>query len=256
MRRPRSGPEKNTADFLLLERVRRRPLHRADAGLRLFLSRRDPRGVLRRAARARGRGPGGRRAARPPIPGIARPGNRPAPAIRRPCTKRRGRASNWPRGPPRWDSATVEVRDGILRATSTNGDPAFSSPLAEASRQPLCEGGRRDACEPAGRRRPAFLVDSDRAAATEAASVSVPTVADGRWHRYTFAVGEQSALGRMHYVAAARSGHAGRRDRGTEVDPTRIDCQLQFSRTRLHDKIRGCNSRGLTAPECVQYKSS
>jgi hypothetical protein len=83
----------------------------------------------------------------------------------------------------------VEVRQGILQATSTNGDPAFFSP-------PLRLRGSRFAkvivdmrlSQPAGAAQ-LFWSTVTSPQTSEAASVSVQTVADGQWHSYTFDVG-------------------------------------------------------------------
>ncbi len=88
------------------------------------------------------------------------PGIGPRPRVKRPCSRRPGRARNWPRGPARWDWSRSKFATAFCGPRPTNGDPAFFSPPLEASRQPRCESGRRDASEPAGRRRPALLVDA------------------------------------------------------------------------------------------------
>ena len=88
-----------------------------------------------------------------------------------------------------------ELREGILRAASTDGDPAFASPPLKlrASRFGKVVVEMR-LSQPAGAAQ-LFWSTVTAPQPGEAASVSLPTVADGRWHRYTFAVGNNPHWG-------------------------------------------------------------
>jgi hypothetical protein len=83
----------------------------------------------------------------------------------------------------------IAVRDGVLRGTSVNRDPAFFSPplRLRASRFTNLVVEMRTS-RPAG---PVQLFWSTVTAPqpTEDTSVVVQAGADGQWHRYTFAVG-------------------------------------------------------------------
>ncbi len=215
---PGSGPAEEHGDFLLLERVRRRPLHRADPGLRIFLSGRNPRGVLRGTAKACGhrpgrRGPRGRR-----FMVSRRPGIRSHPRSSDLAANRLvGRATG------RMDQCHGTRSDpSSRRHIAGNVDqrrPGFFLTSLEAPRQPRCEGERRDAFEPADWPRSTFLVDGDGPATHRSRQRCGPDGGRRPLAPIHFRRGEESALGWMHHLAAVRSGHAERRDRGVEVGP-------------------------------------
>jgi hypothetical protein len=104
----------------------------------------------------------------------------------------------------------VGVQQGILRGTSTNGDPAFFSPplRLRAGRMGKVVVEMR-LSRPAG---PAQLFWSTVTApqASEDASVVVPTVADGLWHQYIFAVGQNphwdGCITSLRFDPATREG--------------------------------------------------
>ena len=214
-------PREEDGHFLLLERVRRRPLHRADPGLRLFLSRRDPRGILRRASGARGRGPGGRRV-----------GGRRFLVSQGPSVGPRRQSSDLtPNRVVGRATGRLDRRDGVWPDRSSPGHftsnvnqrrPCLFLPALEASRQPDCPSDRRDAIEPVGRPRPTFLVHRDVAASRRRRQRCDPD--DGRRPMAPLQLrrGEKSALGRLRYVVAVRSGHAKGRDRRTPLSPAGI----------------------------------
>ena len=115
----------------------------------------------------------------------------------------------------------VEVRDGVLRATSVNADPAFVSPPLElrANRfsRLVVQMRSRAAAGPVQ----LFWTTMTEPATTELASVSAPTVADGRWHRYVLPVATNPHWGgasRQWLRSGDRQGCGGR----NQVDPTRI----------------------------------
>ena len=88
----------------------------------------------------------------------------------------------------------VETRDGVLRGTSNSRDPVMSSPALElrASRYKRVIVEMR-LSHPAGGAQ--LFWATTASGVSEAASVSVPTLADGRWHTYTFEVGQNPNWG-------------------------------------------------------------
>jgi len=89
----------------------------------------------------------------------------------------------------------VEVRDGILRATSTNGDPSFTLPLRKlrASQFTSVVVEMRISRLAGGAQ--LFWATPTTPTPTEATSVVLPTVADGQWHSYRFPVGQNPHWG-------------------------------------------------------------
>jgi hypothetical protein len=88
----------------------------------------------------------------------------------------------------------VELRQGVLRGTSKTSDPAFLSPtfVLRANRYAKAVVEMR-LSRPAGSAQ--LFWSTKTAGANGAASVVLPTVADGQWHSYTFDVGKNPEWG-------------------------------------------------------------
>lgn len=122
----------------------------------------------------------------------------------------------------------VAAREGVLRATSINGDPAFFSPPLKL------RAGRTGKVivemrlnRPAGM--PTLLVDRDGAATHRSRQRCGPHRGRRPVAHVHLRRGAESALGWMHYLASLRSGHAGRRDRRVEIGPPRIIGEIVFA---------------------------
>jgi hypothetical protein len=115
----------------------------------------------------------------------------------------------------------IKVRNGILRATSINGDPAFFSPplkLRTSRFAKVIVEMRLN--RPAGDAQ-LFWSTVTAPQPTEAAGATVPTIADGQWHSYTFAVGENPQWGGC--VTSLRLDPATQKDVTVEVKSVRLE---------------------------------
>lgn len=88
--------------------------------------------------------------------------------------------------------STVTVRDGALHAETRSADPAFSSSTVHLQASQFAYAAIRLKAGPASGREETLQLFWSTASqgASEAASVKVPLVADGRWRTYVLPVGE------------------------------------------------------------------
>ncbi len=88
----------------------------------------------------------------------------------------------------------IEARDGVLRGVTTSRDPVMASPALElrASRYARMRVEMR-LDRPAGVAQ--LFWATTASGVSEATSLSVPTVADGQWHTYTFELGKNPNWG-------------------------------------------------------------
>ena len=115
----------------------------------------------------------------------------------------------------------VEVRDGVLRATSINADPAFVSPPLElrANRftELVVEMRSRAPSGPVQ----LFWTTMTEPATSEPASVSAPTLADGRWHHYVLPVATNPHWGGC--ITSLRFDPATIKDAAIEIKSVRLE---------------------------------